>query len=206
MNKGILCFLICTTILRIFALGLDEIIEKTIEKYENLISLYAEFEQILCDELTGTCTNFEGKIYFLKPNSFRLEVKNPQQIYVGDSVSLWIYLPAENKARKQSFSQVPFQINPDIFLKDYDKRFSVELTDDGEENYQITLTPIEETDIYKKIIVEINKEKYEINGITIFDEAGSENKFNFSKIEINRKLPKKLFEFTPPKGTQVDEY
>jgi len=160
----------------------------------------------LCDELTGTCRDFEGKIYFVKPFSFRLEVKSPQQIYVGDSVSLWIYLPEEKIARKQDFVQVPFQINPDIFLKDYHERFKAELMEEAEKSYLISLTPTDETDIYEKIIVRINKEKYAIEEITIRDEVGSENKIYFKKIELNKKLSKKLFEFHPPEGTQVDEY
>jgi len=193
-------------VLQAFAIDMDEIINKTIEKYENLNSFYAEFNQILCDEVSGTCSNFEGKIYFLRPNFFRMEMENPKQIYVGDSVSLWVYLPEKNRAIRQSLGQMPFQINPDIFLKDYEKRFNAELTDEDKNSVQITLTPKDKTDIYEKIIIKILKGKFEIAAITIIDEIGSESKFNFDKIEINKKISKKLFDFNPPKGTQIDEY
>jgi outer membrane lipoprotein carrier protein len=193
-------------VLQAFAIDMDEIINKTIEKYENLNSFYAEFNQILCDEVSGTCSNFEGKIYFLRPNFFRMEMENPKQIYVGDSVSLWVYLPEKNRAIRQSLGQIPFQINPDIFLKDYEKRFNAELTDEDKNSVQITLTPKDKTDIYEKIIIKILKDKFEIAAITIIDEIGSESKFNFDKIEINKKISKKLFDFNPPKGTQIDEY
>lgn len=193
-------------VFKAFAVNIDEVIDKTIHNYENLNSFCAEFNQIFCDEVSGTCRSFEGKIYFLKPCFFRLEMKNPEQIYVGDSVSLWIYLPEKNKAIRQSLGQIPVQINPDIFLKDYDKRFNAELSDGEENSFQISLTPKEETEIYEKIIIEIHKENFEITGITILDEVGSENKFRFNKIEINKKLSQKLFEFNPPKGTQIDEY
>jgi outer membrane lipoprotein carrier protein len=193
-------------VLQAFAIDMDEIINKTIEKYENLNSFYAEFNQILCDEVSGTCSNFEGKIYFLRPNFFRMEMESPKQIYVGDSVSLWVYLPEKNRAIRQSLGQMPFQINPDIFLKDYEKRFNAELTDEDKNSVQITLTPKDKTDIYEKIIIKILKGKFEIAAITIIDEIGSESKFNFDKIEINKKISKKLFDFNPPKGTQIDEY
>ena len=193
-------------VLQAFAIDMDEIINKTIEKYENLNSFYAEFNQILCDEVSGTCSNFEGKIYFLRPNFFRMEMESPKQIYVGDSVSLWVYLPEKNRAIRQSLGQMPFQINPDIFLKDYEKRFNAELTDEDKNSVQITLTPKDKTDIYAKIIIKILKGKFEIAAITIIDEIGSESKFNFDKIEINKKISKKLFDFNPPKGTQIDEY
>ncbi len=189
-----------------FALDVDEVINKTIDKYENLKSFYAEFNQILCDEVSGTCRNFDGKIYFLKPNFFRMEIKDPKQIYVGDSISLWIYLPEEKRAIRQHLGQVPFAINPDIFLKNYDERFLAELTKEKKDNFLVILTPKEETEIYKKITVSIHKKKFEINAVMILDETGSESTFNFDKIEINKKISKKLFEFKPPKGTKIDEY
>lgn len=206
MKNKIIIFSMFVIVLQAFAIDMDEIINKTIEKYENLNSFYAEFNQILCDEVSGTCSNFEGKIYFLRPNFFRMEMESPKQIYVGDSVSLWVYLPEKNRAIRQSLGQMPFQINPDIFLKDYEKRFNAELTDEDENSVQITLTPKDKTDIYEKIIIKILKGKFEIAAITIIDEIGSESKFNFDKIEINKKISKKLFDFNPPKGTQIDEY
>jgi len=206
MKNKIIVFSLFVIVLQAFAIDMDEIINKTIEKYENLNSFYAEFNQILCDEVSGTCSNFEGKIYFLRPNFFRMEMESPKQIYVGDSVSLWVYLPEKNRAIRQSLGQMPFQINPDIFLKDYEKRFNAELTDEDKNSVQITLTPKDKTDIYKKIIIKILKGKFEIAAITIIDEIGSESKFNFDKIEINKKISKKLFDFNPPKGTQIDEY
>lgn len=206
MKNKIIIFSMFVIVLQAFAIDMDEIINKTIEKYENLNSFYAEFNQILCDEVSGTCSNFEGKIYFLRPNFFRMEIENPKQIYVGDSVSLWVYLPEKNRAIRQSLGQMPFQINPDIFLKDYEKRFNAELTDENKNSVQITLTPKDKTDIYEKIIIKILKGKFEIAAITIIDEIGSESKFNFDKIEINKKISKKLFDFNPPKGTQIDEY
>ena len=71
---------------------------------------------------------------------------------------------------------------------------------------EITLTPKEEIEIYKKITVTIHSKKFEINAIAIIDETGSESKFEFDKIEINKKISKNLFEFNPPEGTTIDEY
>jgi outer membrane lipoprotein carrier protein len=206
MIRNILTFSLCSILYIAYAADLDEIINKTIKNYENLNSFYAEFEQILCDDLSGTCQIFEGKIYFLKPNFFRMEMKNPEQIYVGDSISLWIYLPDKKRAIRQTLKEVPFQINPDIFLKDYDKRFNAELTDEKKNCVIISLTPQEETEIYEKILVEIHSKKFEILGITILNTAGQENKFSFNKIKMNKKLSKKLFKFNPPEGIQIDEY
>ncbi|MEO0123816.1 MAG: outer membrane lipoprotein chaperone LolA [candidate division WOR-3 bacterium] len=205
MNKSIillLAFLLITGFSQ--SQNLDSVINKTTAHYQNLNSFYIEFSQRFCEKNSGICQNFDGSVYFLKPNYFRMEIKEPRQIYVGDSVSLWIYLPDKKRAIRQHLgAQIPFAVNPDIFLKDYNERFNAELKTG--KNYEIILTPKEDTEIYKKIIVVIDPQKYEINGITIFDDTDSENKFIFKNIQLNKKISKKLFEFKPPKGTEVVE-
>lgn len=188
----------------ISALELDEVINKTLKTYENMNSLQIHFIQEFCEKTSGSCQVFKGKIYFLKPNYFRMEIDNPKQIYVGDSVSLWIYLPEKKKAIRQHLGeQIPFAVNPDMFLKGYEDRFNAQLEID--DYYKLVLTPKEETEIYKKIIINIHKRKFEITGITIVDETDSENKFVFKNIQLNKKISKKIFKFNPPKGTEVIE-
>jgi outer membrane lipoprotein carrier protein len=189
-----------------YAQNVEQVIEKTLAHYQNMESFYAEFEQTMCDEAQGICCNYTGKIYFLKPNFFRMEMDDPEQIYVGDSVSLWIYLPEKKHAIRQSLGEVPFQVNPDYFLLDYDERFSAAISNENGNSYEILLNPRRETDIYDHIMIVIAKKDYKISAITICDQAGSENTFLFNKIEINKKISKKKFQFEPPKGTQVDEY
>ncbi|MGQ9663740.1 MAG: LolA family protein [bacterium] len=187
-----------------FTQEIDSVINRTIAHYQYLNSFYIEFTQQFCDNTSGTCQNFEGCIYFLKPNYFRMELKNPHQIYVGDSVSLWLYLPDKKRAIRQHFGpQIPFAVNPDIFLKNYQERFNAELKTN--KNYEVMLTPKEDTEIYQKIIVTIDPQKYEIVGVNIIDEAETENKFIFKNIQLNKKLSKKFFEFKPPKGAEIIE-
>ncbi len=204
MNKSIRLSLLVLIAELGFSQSIDSIINKTVANYQNLNSFYIEFIQQFCEKNSGVCQSFDGSVYFLKPNYFRMEIKDPKQIYVGDSVSLWMYLPDKKKAIRQHFgAQIPFAVNPDIFLKDYKERFNADLKVD--KNYEITLTPREETEIYKKIIVLIDPQRYEIKGITIYDETESENKFIFKNIQLNKKISKKIFEFKPPKGTEIIE-
>jgi outer membrane lipoprotein carrier protein len=191
---------------QLFALEASEILEKTIEKYRNMNSFYAEFEQVYCDEEAGICQRFEGKTYYVKPNFFRMEIAQPNQIYVGDSVSLWIYMPDEKRVVRQRLEQMPFQINPDALFANYEEEYDATVAEEGEDYYQILLTPKEEIGMYRKMTVQIRKKKFDIMAILVQDEAGAESKFEFTKMEINKKISKKLFEFSPPKGVQVDEY
>lgn len=204
MKKLMLGFItIATTFLG--AANLDEIVDKTNATYADLNSFYTKFTQTMCDEAAGICRISDGEIYFLKPNFFRMTIKEPSQVLVGDSASLWIYLPREKRAIRQSFTQMPFAINPEVFLKGYNERFNAALSGEDKDFYEITLSPKEETEFYSKIVIVVSVPGYKITDISIVDQTGAENKFAFEKTEINKKIDKKIFKFNPPKGTEIIE-
>jgi len=188
--------------LSVHAQTLDDVIAKTIKRYENLRTFQTEFTQTLCDEAAGMCSIYEGKLSFLKPNFFRMEIEKPSQIYVGDSVSLWIYMPDRKRAIRQAIGQIPFAVNPNMFLENYQDRFNAQFTD-ADDGYEITLKPKEETEIYSMITLLIDKKKYDILMISIVDGAGTENKFVFSDTRINKKISRDVFVFKPPEGTEI---
>jgi chaperone LolA len=204
MRRSILMLLLISS--QLLAMGVNEILDKTIEKYKNMNSFYAEFEQVFCDEEAGICQKYEGRTYYMKPNYFRMEIDEPKQIFVGDSVSLWIYFPDDNHVIRQKLGQMPFQINPDALLADYETDYDAQILTENADYYEIALNPKEDTDIYRKLTVKIRNKTFEIIGITVYDDAGSESKFDFTKVEINKKLSKKIFQFNPPEGAQIDEF
>lgn len=204
--KITLLFIFCGLSAGMFGLELDEIIESTVKNYKGMTSFYAEFEQFFCDEVSGTCANYTGKIFFVKPNFFRMEIDDPKKTYVGDSVSLWIYIPEEKRAIKQAMTGMPFHVNPDMFLTDYEQRFTAELSGDTEKMYEVTLTPIDESELYEKIVISVSKKTFKITALAVHDEIGSENKYTFDKFEINKKISRDVFTFKPPQGTQIDEF
>lgn len=204
MKKFLLLLAVIAT--QLAAIEAGDVLDRTIKQYRDMKSFYAEFEQVFCDEEAGICQRYEGRTYYMKPNFFRMEIDEPKQIFVGDSVSLWIYFPDDKRVIRQGLERMPFQINPDALLADYEKDYDAQIVAEDTEHYEIQLHPKEETDVYRKLTVKIRKKTYEIIGIVVYDDAGSENKFDFTKVEINKKLSKKLFEFNPPKGVQIDEF
>ena len=204
MKRFLLIFSLIIT--QVAAIEAGEVLDRTIKRYRDMNSFYAEFEQVFCDEEAGICQKYEGKTYFMKPNFFRMEIDEPKQIFVGDSVSLWIYFPDENRVIRQRLEQMPFQINPDALLAGYGEDYDAEIVADSTDHYEIQLNPKEDTDIYRKLNVKIKKETFEIIGIVVYDDTGTENKFDFTEVELNKKLNKKLFKFDPPEGVQIDEF
>ncbi len=205
MNRKIFFGIMAAAVLCLFASDLDDVINTTLKKYDSIKTFYAEFDQYYCDEVSGTCRNYTGRIYFARPNFFRMEIDKPHQIYVGDSSALIIYLPEKKRAIKQSLSQVPFSINPDLFLKDYKEKFYARLSK-KDSGYEVILTPKDSNELYQKIIVAIDPEDYYIKAISIENEVGSESKYEFHHIKLNKNIPKKLFKIELPEGTSIDEY
>jgi outer membrane lipoprotein carrier protein len=203
--KKLILGLITIAIAFLGAASLDEVVERTNATYANLNSFYTKFTQTMCDESAGICRIFDGEIYFLKPNFFRMTIDDPQQVLVGDSASLWIYMPKEKRAIRQALTQMPFAINPEVILKDYKERFNAALSGEDKDFFEITLSPKEETEIFSKILIRVSLPGYKITDISIVDQAGAENKFEFKKTEINKKINKKIFQFNPPKGTEIIE-
>lgn len=204
MRKLIFFALLVTS--RMFGIEASEIIDRTVERYRKMDSFYAEFEQVYCDEESGICQRFEGRTYYMRPNFFRMEIDDPKQIYVGDSVSLWIYMPEEKRAIRQRLQQMPFQVNPDALFENYQNDYDPVLSGEDENHYWIIMEAKEETGMYQRLTVQIRKKTYEMDAISVMDDTGAESKFEFTKVEINKKIPKKMFEFTPEKGVQVEEY
>ena len=135
-----------------------------------------------------------------------MEIEDPEKVYVGDSTSLWIYIPAEKRAIRQKMTGMPSYINPDEFLSGYEDRYTAVLSADSGKTYEVTLTPIDETDVYEKIVISVSKKTFEITSLSIHDGVGSENKYIFETFETNKHISKNMFVFDPPDGTQIDEY
>lgn len=189
----------------LYAADLQEVVAKTNATYANLNSFYTKFRQVMCDEAMGICNIYDGEIYFLRPNFFKMTIEKPGQVLVGDSSSLWIYLPTEKRAIRQSLKEIPFAINPNLFLTDYEERFNAALTSDSAGAIDITLTPKEATEIFTRVVVTVDARSYRITAIAIVDQAGAQNKFDFEDTKLNPAIDRKIFKFNPPKGTEIIE-
>lgn len=185
---------------------LDNFIQKTIDHYDALKTLSAGFEMYSCDEMTGMCKNVEGKIYYRQPFAFRLEFRDPDVFYIGDSTVLWIYFPAQKKAIKQNMESVPWQVQPASFLKEFGTRYNAEEKLLNDTSVTVVLRPIDETDLYDYIELIIDRSSLMIKNMTIADKAGSERKIEFFEQKINKKISKSIFNFKPPADTEIDEY
>ncbi len=187
-------------------LELDEFIQKTVEYYDNLKTLTAEFEMITCDEMTGTCQLAKGNMYYARPSAFRLEFHDPDMYYIGDSAVLWIYVPAQKKAVKQNMESMPWQIRPASFLKEFGTRYRAEEQSNDGHSVVVRLIPVDENDFYDYVELVIQRSSHLIRKIVIVDKGGSERRITFDNLKTNKKISRSIFAFKPPADTQIDEF
>lgn len=162
---------------------------------------------------------FEGKLFIKKPKMIRWDYSKPlkQNIYINGKTAI-LYIPDQKQAIKQDLSRHP-DAEPalglltniekwrDTFVIKSDEALSPGPSPAGGEGGQIRLilSPKNMATV-EKVSVEIDKESYLINKLTIFEKSGNKVSFNFSNIKTNNSLKDKLFDFMIPKGVEILEY
>ncbi len=152
---------------------------------------------------------FEGKLYIKKPKMIRWDYFKPakQNIFINGKTAI-LYIPDQKQAIKQNLSNHP-DAEPALGLlsniETWQNIFIIKGEDPTGDGFRINLTPKNMLTV-EKVLVEIDKETFLINKLTIFEKAGNKVSFNFSNINTNNGLKDKLFDFKIPKGIEVLEY
>ncbi len=173
-------------------------------RYLSLKTLSGTFTENICSEQAGTCTPFEGKFSISVPAKYRMEVTDPQQqLIVSDSINLWVYLPDQKLAQKQpagGFAPVLAFLGPVL-----DSTATGEVTKDSSGTYVVKVKMDEDMSAMNDLVLELNETATRITGFSFVDGWGNKVHFGLYDQQWNPTLSPKLFKFTPPKGTTVEE-
>ncbi|MBI5194336.1 MAG: outer membrane lipoprotein carrier protein LolA [Nitrospirae bacterium] len=206
----------------------NEVISKLQSTYSSIKDFTISFTQRSSIKGFGEKV-FEGKLYIKKPKMIRWDYSRPakQNIYINGKTAI-LYIPDQKQAIKQDLSRNP-DAEPALGLlsniEKWQDIFTINVAPSpavgegatfippplpgggkGEgDRIRMVLTPKNMATV-EKVLVEIDKESYLINKLTIFEKAGNKVSFNFSNIKTNNNLKDKLFDFTIPKGVEVLEY
>ncbi len=194
------------------ALTTREVVDKVQTQYESISSLTADFTQESTNKMLGQTQTTKGKVYFEKAGLMRWEyTAPPKSTWVSDGKRLWFYQPEENQVIVEN-------VNPEdgrLFLAflvgqgDLRQDFTVHRWDDEVDQtkygYRIELTPRKPHAMLDRLILTIDKTTSYVRRAEFYDAYGNPTLILFKHIRINRKLPKDLFTFTIPPGTEVIE-
>ncbi|MEE2786789.1 MAG: outer membrane lipoprotein carrier protein LolA [Myxococcota bacterium] len=168
--------------------------------------LKANFKQTYTYTVYGRSQLSSGVVYFKKPGMMRWDYRAPTpKVFVADGKVLWIYEPEENQAFKREIgsSQLPVALtfmNGEGSLSD---AFHASLKTDTSTSIVLNLVPKKDAGEYQRIELECDPKTFAVRSSLVIDPVGNTNRIDFLEIELNRMLPDRGFQFTPPKGVRI---
>ncbi len=90
-------------------------------------------------------------------------------------------------------------------IEKWEELFTIKGEEESEDSFRIELRP-KTMLLIERVLVDISKKTFYINGLTLFEKSGNKVSFDFSDIKMNSGLKDSLFDFKIPKGVEVLEY
>ena len=177
--------------------------------YETVRDLRAGFSQVTRSVALGGSGGFEqpasGSVPFAKPGRMRWEYREPEpSLVVSDGKTLWVHDPAAKEVQVLpvgagflSGAAIQFLLGEGNLLESF--RVTARSC---EAPAALILTPREPA-TYERLELEVDGETGAIPRTVVVDLFGNRTEVAFREVETNRRPPRSLFRFEPPKGTRV---
>lgn len=172
-----------------------DLLKSVQEKFKEIRNLSADIIQTVNSDNPR-----QGKLFFKKPESYRLEISN--QIIITDGKTFWNYNKNQKKVIIDNYQKTEdniFSIN--YLLFDVPNKSNISSSVDGEFK-KLTLKSKETSFPYLTIELWIDSDRL-IKKVKAIDNSGTSYEIQFNRYNINQNLRTDLFSFNPPEGTKV---
>ncbi|VAV84779.1 hypothetical protein MNBD_DELTA01-1870 [hydrothermal vent metagenome] len=207
----------------IAAVRAGDILAKVTKKYSSIDTLSAKFRQEAFYPGLNQRSVSEGRV-FLKgrasdgeeevPAMMRWEYEFPtKDVIVSDGITLWMYQPDIMQAVETDASRGPMPVVMRLLTGfsgiegaiggGVEDDFQMDIIRDGKDSWSVGMAPIYDESSFQRLVVEINKKTYLVEGVKVVDPYGVETTVGLKDIKINPKIAEKAFRFDPPKGVTV---
>lgn len=165
-------------------------------------ALSADFSQTVTSAGGKNVQQGSGKIQIKRPNLFRMDTKSPQETQIiADGKTLWYYDPFVQQVTaqwvKDAVNNTPF-----VLLTSNDKshwnQYSVQ-----QQNDTFVLKPKSAKSNIKQFDIRVDSNGV-LRNFSTTEKDGQTNLYVLRNI-TNQALPDSLFQFTPPKGVELDD-
>ena len=207
--------MICWKLHRAIALGLllvgtasgltgRDVLSKLQKRYKKLKSFSAEFTYTFRWKLVGEERQERGRLFFRKPNLFRVEA--PDRVVVCDGRTVWNYTPSAGQALVTDYGDRNLSPTLRDLLSDYLKSYTpYYIRPDsvlGRRCYLIKLAP-KDSSGGTELFLWVEGRGWMLRKLSYSDEVGNETTYLVREFEVNPKLDRKVFEFEVPEGVEV---
>jgi len=186
----------------------EEIVDRLRSTYKDVSDMTADFTQRSSIEGFDEKV-FSGRLYLKKPGMVRWDYLKPekQNIFIKGEKAI-LYLPRQRQAIVQNLSENP-EAEPALgLLSDIERwreLFHIKVEEGKTDPIRLELRPKKMPHI-ERVLVDLQKETFYIQGLTLFEKGGNRVSFVFSNIRPNRDLKEGFFDFKIPGGIEVLEY
>ena len=179
------------------------------KRYDSMQSFQADFQQELSNAASGSVEKRSGKIWFKQPSLVRWETQKPEKelLVVGQS-AVWNYFEGDKMAMKYRSNQVFNSKTMIRFLSgkaNLKEDFKIE--DQGTDGglTKLRLLPKEPEPTMVLAYIWVDPKTSVLGKVLIVDFFGNGNQVTLIGLTSDKRPDAKLFEFTPPAGTQVKD-
>jgi outer membrane lipoprotein carrier protein len=178
--------------------------------YHDVRSLRADFSQTYT--LGGRPRIEAGRVAFARGGLMRWDYQRPtEKLFVSDGKEVALYIPEEHQLTRTSMkSSEDFRVPFELLLTRLNLRrvfARVELADTALDhdpaNHVLRAFPKKEfSQEYTDVLIELSPQ-FDMRRLVVNYPDHSRMDFRFDHIERNPPLPRSLFQFTPPAGTEI---
>lgn len=173
-------------------------------RLDRLHSLSGQFHQTLSDRTGAKVQESSGEFHLLRPDYFLWKSAAPyEQTVLGTPDKVWVYDPDLEQVTIQA--RTPEQKNnpASLLVGDVEEiRGAFEVSESaakGTTSYR--LTPLTPHSSYK--VVEFVFADDALKRLAFMDKLEQKTDIEFTHLELNPKLSREFFIFTPPEGTDI---
>jgi outer membrane lipoprotein carrier protein len=178
-------------------------------RYAAVDSIRADFTQTY--RAPGVDQIESGVVYMRKPGLMRWEYQTPEvKLFVADGRDTYLYTPEDRQVLVQRFTLDDLRSTPiQLLLGRGDIRRNYDVAREPASGARfagtvlLRLTPRAGGVEYAYVLLECDKDSYDLRRIVIQERTGNTSEFLFSNLTTNGKVDSKLFQFKIPKGVEV---
>ncbi len=208
IGKSLIVFAALLALLLPAAAQANKLTDAIQKRYDSLSSFQTDFQQELTNAASGSVEKRSGKIWF-KQSLVRWETHKPEKelLVVGQN-AVWNYFEADKVALKYRSNQVFNSKTMIRFLSgkaNLKEDFKIE--EQGVENglTKLRLVPKEPEPTMVLAYIWVDTKTNLLGRVLIVDFFGNGNQVTLNNLQLDKRADAKLFEFTPPSGTQIKD-
>lgn len=149
---------------------------------------------------------FTGNMKVERPGKFYWQTNSPaKQIIVTSGSTVWIYDPDLKQAVRQKLDQ-QIENTPALLFSGNSAKImqNYRITQPDATKMFYTLYPKNKDGVFQSLSLSFDAKKSPIH-MVLQDNTGQTTHIKFKNTQLNAKIPATLFNFTPPKGTEIIE-